>query len=394
MSKAFKRRSLVERLTLDGLTIAPAQVFGGIRLVPLIAEAHREDLRLSRRVYGDGAGQVALPDDLTYSAYIPHGLVATWGDDIGGVFGTRAMSPADRRCSEPPRWRSGHEATPLRRMARREKGNRLRFLPLHVALEGFLSLHFGGPDIAWSEYARGTLRDGLGHRTERSFGGRAIVGLEDALRVFERHDGQVGLLLFVADSLASAFVTPHPDDYAALRRTLVTDFYGELVYRYGLIATDNDLTVPPIDQGSVNSLDDLRAEVARVRADWAALHTRWTASLFDVPVRANGVYDFSPFSLQRFATGFDPKEVNHIGELIVDDRGRLQYLKTYRLSAAQCRRAYLLSRLAEADWNLADCAALLDCRHEELVSRLQNAGFGYLLHQHVLDAAVAWNRRR
>ena len=142
----------------------------------------------------------------------------------------------------------------------------------------------------------------------------------------------------------------------------------------------------------MNSLDDLRAEVARVRADWAALHTRWTASLFDVPVRANGVYDFSPFSLQRFATGFDPKEVNHIGELIVDDRGRLQYLKTYRLSAAQCRRAYLLSRLAEADWNLADCAALLDCRHEELVSRLQNAGVSAtFLHQHVLDAAVAWN---
>ena len=45
-----------------------------------------------------------------------------------------------------------------------------------------------------------------------------------------------------------------------------------------------------------------------------------------------------------------------MGEAIVRDNGRLEYLKTYRLSAAQTRRAYLLQLLAEADWHL-DTAA-------------------------------------
>ena len=397
MSKAFKPKSLVKRLTLEGLTLAPAQVFGGIRLVPLVRESHREDLRLSRRLYPEAAAearQVELAKGRVYSAYIPHALVATWGEEPGGVFGARAMSPAERRRAEGAAARERLPATVLKGMARREPDGRLRFLPMHVALEGFLTLHFGGPDIAWSEYARETFTSGLGQRREPVFSGRAIVGLEDALRVFERHERQVGVLMFVADALASAFVTPHPDDYAALHRTLLSDFYGDLVYRHGLIASDTGLSLPAIDGARVHDLDDLRAEVERVRADWAAFHAGLTGALFERPVTASGVHDFAPFSLQRFATGFDPTQSNHVGELIVDDQRRIQYLKSYHLSAAQCRRAYLLSRLAEAGWSLDDCAEALDCGRDELVLRLRNAGFGYLLHRHVLDAAIAWQRRR
>lgn len=55
--------------------------------------------------------------------------------------------------------------------------------------------------------------------------------------------------------------------------------------------------------------------------------------------------------------------------------------------------AYLLSQLAGHDWNLEQCAESLGCRKNELVLRLKNAGFGYLLHQHVLDAARAKERK-
>jgi hypothetical protein len=51
------------------------------------------------------------------------------------------------------------------------------------------------------------------------------------LRVFEIHEGQCGVLVFVADHLASAFVVPHPEDYRLLHRTLIEDFYGELIFQ-------------------------------------------------------------------------------------------------------------------------------------------------------------------
>lgn len=37
---------------------------------------------------------------------------------------------------------------PHHRLAKRRPGDRLRFLPLHLALEGYLALHFGGPPAA------------------------------------------------------------------------------------------------------------------------------------------------------------------------------------------------------------------------------------------------------
>jgi hypothetical protein len=50
---------------------------------------------------------------------------------------------------------------------------------------------------------------------------------------------------------------------------------------------------------------------------------------------------------------------NHIGETITDEEGRLAYLKTFRLSEAQCRRGHLLSKPAENGWNMRGTAAAL-----------------------------------
>ena len=110
-----------------------------------------------------------------------------------------------------------------RRMARRADKNRLRFLPLHLALEGYLALHFGGPDDRVGgvvTHARSTT--GSRPASRRRTPGATVSGLEDALRVFEIHPGQCGVLVYVADALAAAFVVPHPDDYRALHSTLCT----------------------------------------------------------------------------------------------------------------------------------------------------------------------------
>ena len=122
------------------------------------------------------------------------------------------------------------------------------------------------------------------------------------------------------------------------------------------------------------------------------MHEPMTKALFGVPIDAESVYQMVPFSMQRFMTDLDPKSENHIGEMIVDSEEEVQYFKSYRLSAAQCRRAFLLKCLAEHDWELEACAHQLNCKKKELILRMENAGFGYLLHQHVLDAAKAWER--
>ena len=71
-------------------------------------------------------------------------------------------------------------------------------------------------------------------RFESSFSGHYIPGLEDALRVFEIHETQVGVLVFVAEAFTSAFAVSTPEDYRTLHTSLLEDFYGELIYQYGL----------------------------------------------------------------------------------------------------------------------------------------------------------------
>ena len=393
MGSKKHHRTVLERICLNGLTLAPPQVLGGVRLVPLLRDDPSEDLRLTRRAYGEDVGVVSLERNIAYYSYVPHGLVATWTNDNSAVFGTQVQSkkhvkPKDGRVVD-----SFITARMMNRMVRREGKRQLRFLPLHLAMEGFLALHFGGPDIAWSEYSRSVSRTGLSPRVEPTVTGHHIVGLEDALRVFEMHEGQVGTLVFVADALASVFVVPHPDDYRALHKTLLVDFYGELLFYYGMYATENVVRPNSLDADSISSLSDLRSGLDRLRQDWSAFHACMVGGILQREVNADTVYRFGRFQLQRFLTELDPKAENHIGEVILSNDGTVEYLKTYRLSAAQCRRAYLLQLLSESQWSLEDCATGLNCSKHELVLRVENAGFGYLLHQHVIDAAKSHQRR-
>ncbi len=398
MKGAHKERRR-DHLDLRGLEPAPAQTWGSIRLVPLVRREVREDLRLALRSYGEDV-TIAMLDGRPggpghgYVSFVPHALVVSWSEDGSPVasFGA-SMRQAP---STPDGVTFGRHARIVHRMAKREVGpraapRRLRILPLHVAMEGFLSLCFGGPEIAWEEYSQRALRRGLSPRTETSIPGSAIVGMEDALRVFEIHEGQTGVMLFVADALAAVFVVPHPDDYRALHLSLLEDFFGELLYRYGLLYPD----VPParavLDDSRVRVLADLRVSVAQMRADWAEYARSLANGALGREVLVEDVYRLGPFSLERFTTSLDLGAENHIGERIVREDGVVEYMKTFRLSDAQARRAYLLSLLAAQDWSLQATSDKLGCEPAELVKRLENAGFGYLLAPGVLESA---RRRR
>ncbi len=241
-----------------------------------------------------------------------------------------------------------------------------------------------------------------------SFSGRCIAGLEDALRVFEIHPRQVGVLVFVAETLASAFVVPTPEDYRALHTSLLEDFYGELIYEYSLMFDTPWPMDVSVDESKINSLADLRSAIAQMRSDWAAdlrsaiaqMRSDWASfqgfmaeGLLQRQLHSQRVFTAGPFVLQRFITNLLPKEENHIGEAIVRENGELEYLKTYRLSSAQTRRVYLLSQLALYNWNLDATAKALGNSREEFVLRLETAGFGYLLNQQVRDAARKKSKR-
>ncbi|WP_406270534.1 hypothetical protein OH779_30710 [Actinacidiphila glaucinigra] len=378
-------------LDLTGLDTRPSQVWGAVRLVPLVRERPVEDLRLHPRILTDGPSAVRLGPRHAYVSYIPHAFVATWTGDgtPAAAYGTQLAEGAD----------DARPATGAlrvhRRTARREAKGRLRFLPLHLALEGYLALHFGGPSVAWEEWSQRALRRGLSPRAEEAYTGAEVRGLADALRVFEIHPGQCGVLLYVADALAAAFVVPHPDDYRALHPTLVQDLYGELVHHYATL-------MPPVQEfraripgTGIGSLAELRAAAAGQERAWAGFHdTTMAAALLEQPRTWRTVYRMGPFTLSRFLPEFRPGRENHIGEAVTDRRGRTVYLKTFRLSESQARRGHLLDRLAAHDWHLARTAAALGVDEAQLGRRLESAGFGSLLRQDVLDGHRARARTR
>ncbi|MEV6552776.1 hypothetical protein AB0M57_29325 [Streptomyces sp. NPDC051597] len=369
-------------LNLNGLTPRPSQVWNAVRLVPLVRDEPVRGLRLGAQLYGAGAGLVDLGARGTYTSYIPHGFVASWTEDgtPAAAYGTHLSADGNAAPAATMGLRFHH------RMARRQAKDRLRFLPLHLALEGYLALHFGGPSVAWEEWSQRALRQGLSPRVEEAYVGGEVRGLADALRVFEIHPGQCGVLLYVADAPAAAFVVPHPDDYRALHATLVQDLYGELIHHYATLMPPVGDFRARIPDARIRSLADLRTAVAEQERAWTHFHdTTMAVGLLESAYTWQTVYRMGGFTLSRFLPEFRPKQENYIGEAITDASGRIAYLKTFRLSETQVRRGHLLSVLAAHDWHLADAAVGLGIDEAQLGLRLESAGFGFLLRRDVLD---------
>lgn len=373
------------RIDLAGLTAGPSQVWGGIRLVPLLRERPVEGLRLHRELYGDALGVVDLDERHAYTSYIPHGFVADWSGDAdgtaqGAAYGTQLGATAPVHI-------------PVRRhhrLAKRLKGDahRLRFLPLHLALEGYLALHFGGPSVVWDEWSQQAVRRGLSPREEAAYAGADVRGLAEALRVFEIHPRQCGVMVYAADALAAAFVVPHPADYLALHLSLVQDLYGELVHQYAYYGAPVPEFTARINDaaGTVRTLSGLCAAARAQERAWTAAHdTIMARDLLECPYAFERVQRLGPFALYRFLPPFHRGQAEqHIGELITDHKGRTAYLKTFRLSENQIRRGHLLRRLADCDWHLGRTAEALGTSYRELVLRVERAGFGALLEAHAV----------
>lgn len=388
-SSPFTNHSNLPILNLQGLSLAPAQVLGSIRMVPLLRSHPQGDLRLFQRHYGEDLTTVKLnPQGLTYFAYVPYGLVLSWDENGAPVVAneTQVVHADGRRHKF-----GGASLRQMERMAKREGDNQLRFLPMHLAMEGFLGMFFSGPRFAWKDYSKHAFSQGLGCRIEFVCPGDVVQGLAEALRVFEMYPQQVGVLVFVAEAFASAFVVPTPEDYRALHYSLLSDFYGDLIAQY---SWQYDRTFLPehlqVKTEQIQDLGDLEAAIAQLRQDWADIHQTMANGIVGRSLQVRDVYTTKQFALQRFITDLDPSGhgENYIGERIIRTgasgldavtAGDLEYLKLYRLSDAQTQRVYLLSQLDQHDWHLDSTAASLGCDRPELIRRLERAGWGYLL---------------
>lgn len=374
------------RLSHHGLRAGAPQILGAVRLVPLLRPRAPGDLRIAARSYGDALGVVRLdgrPADAgrAYVSYVPHGLVvAHTADGSAATVGTSLGAGA-------PRCVRVHH-----RMVKREEGDdgttRFRMLPLHLAMEGYLALHSGGPDVLFAGYAKDVAARGLLPRVERSLRAAHLHGFAEAIRVFEIADDQVGVIAFVADALAAVHVVSHPDDYRALHRTLLQDFFGEILSTYAYFHRDVPLSSTPFSLDGAVSLGDVAEAVARYRVVLEEEAALLADGLFSRPVTTEKIRDLRPFTLERFVPVFDPAAECHVGERIVRDDGTLEYMKTFRLSQAQVRRGHLLEKLAEAGWCLDRAATLLRTTRADLERRIVGAGFGALLAPSAKRASV------
>lgn len=381
------------KLSFAGLTPMPSQVWGAVRLVPLVREAPREDLRLARRAFPEAThgrlhrARRGLPE-LQRFAWVPHSLVMRSTPE-GSEVARGAQLEAG--LGEAPR------GAALMTTPRLSRGHQLRILPLHLAMEGLLLLHYDGPEIAWPEYSRQVLRFGLSPRVEWSVTGWDLPDLSDALGLFELVEGQVGVLVFVGDALASAFVAPHPDDYRALHGSLIEDHFGEMLYWYGQHATPPELRVQ-LQDARVQDLTTLRAELERATRAHAEFQAWMASGLVDRELQSTQVHRAGPFTLHSFITALPEQapeaQEQHIGELMLREDGELAYLRTLRLSAAQVRRARLLEHLAAHEWRFLDALRAWQ-GGGRLDTAMKREGLGYLLNPVKVKAAVlAWRREQ
>lgn len=195
----------------------------------------------------------------------------------------------------------------------------------------------------------------------------------------------------LADALASVTVVSHADDYAAMHRSLLLDGYGELIWQYacrfGEQADHVQAAGPQRKPGKVKSSADLRDLATTLRADLAAHFETMGAGLFDREIQRKELYSMAGFKVEQFLTDLTLGAENHIGECIRRGDGTVEYLKTFRLSAAQVRRAHLLRSLHEHEWNIEETAKSLGTDWKSLMLRIEKVELGFLLRPEELARA-------
>lgn len=369
---------------LGGLRAAPAQVWGQVRLVPLVRDEPMPQLRLGLDRKDRGWTSADVPGGRYYS-YVPHSMVLSWG-----ARAEEAKVAWETSLGEGGQGRARAKGCPVHLkhgLYRRVSSSAVEFLPLHLAIEGFLSQLMKGPQIAWREYSPEAVRFGAGCVCMESISGHGIGGLAGALSRFEIHQGQCGVLIYVSGRLATAFIVSHPDDYRQMHHSLIHDAYAPLLVS-AWPTQEHELVFDALEWGEqpgqkVRDVATLSEVFERAYAKWSEQEEEFVDELFGHHLKAQRLYSAGPFELVRFISqaSWLGREA-HVGEAIVGEDGHLGYLKTYRLSAQQVQRLTLLRQLEACDWDIKRASELTQSMYPMgLKQKMRELGLGYLLRE-------------
>jgi hypothetical protein len=333
-------------------------------MIAVVRDSVKGDLRLASQSHALRRVRSSYRN-ATFTSYLPAAMVVHWNRD-----GT-AVATSDTHLGE-------HGSLAFGKLWKRTAPDQLAFLPNALAIEGFMVRHFKGPDVAWLDYKREVRRGSLGIRVEPSVPGWYLKGMEEALAIFEFAPNQVGTALFLDEELVGCFLTPHPEDYAQLHETLLSDHFADYLVHYGYLRYARQERLP-LSTDRIVDLQTLAAEFARAKAARSGQEVSRLAVLEGRELDRQTVYRMGDFSLERFVTRLSESD-NFAGEAIVRDDGTLEYLKLFRLSRGQTRRLHLLSTLARHSWSFEAAAPDLKLQTPEDVARsFVEADLGYLL---------------
>ncbi|MEP3891590.1 MAG: hypothetical protein ABJN69_14110 [Hellea sp.] len=380
---------VLEKLELKGLSVGAPQILGHIRIVPILRPSFKtkpSKLRMGIQNYDAPYGIVDTGDAYYASTYMPHGLIATWEDgNPVATYGASFTKTSSKNVNARQHQGRKHKSQIFTRMAKQVDKSALRLLPRHMAMEGFLSMYFKGPEIAWSEYSREVFKQGLSVRSETGLGREYFSGIDAALKTFEIHEAQVGAVLFIADVMADILVLSHPDDYKNLHKSLIADYFA-MEFQY--LREDSISQQGWVKLRGAKDLDDLELAVKELQTAWGESQAWMTQGLIDRDIKSTRIYSAHDFSLQSFITDYKASfDDNFIGEIITNKEGDVEYLKAFALSKAQTKRVFLLDLLAEHSWNIEAAARAAGQDYDAFVLRMEKAGFGYILRPHVIQDA-------
>lgn len=348
------------RLPITGLSVAPSQRFGALRLVPLVRDKPVEKLRLDR--VPPLEREPAVAGEKPVVVVVPHGVLAHWESGVPCFsIGTRVSvgSDLDRFPPLDLGW------------SPREDGTRVRFAPLALLQESLIVSSLGAPSARLVPFVK-TLRPELLRAT------RLDASAEEALRTFEPYDGQCGVLVYAADTLLAAVVLPHADDYALVHRAIVTDALGPWLKTYGASGPVRDFAAT-LDGRAVRTLDDLRTALNETRARWASPEVLYEGKLLPAAASATDVKTVAGFATARFTTPLLSGGGTFIGDAVYGRDRALASLVMLRLSAAQSRRMFFMQLVVMSQCNLKVLAGTLRAPIDETARRVKNNGCNYLI---------------
>jgi len=366
---------MINRLDLKGIEFGPSQVWENIRLVPLIRNEITSNLKMSKVEYDEAYSEVWTNDQKSYQSYIPFGLIASWGDSEAHLSTDSLVKKKQKKSAFDHHFR----------LVGKIDKNKVRILPFHLAMEAFLSTAFKRPEVRKKEFTNEFNRFGLQYRAELSWKSEWLNYVNQSLSIFEILENQCGVLIFISDSLASAFLLPNPEDYRYLHYTLLMDCYSDLMWHYSNVDYDVQKLKFSMNKEAIKDISSLRNAFNKANDELDKLNRVLASGLFERDLLTQEIYKLGKNRLCRFRTNFfEGKSEDHIGEMIMDSKGGVQYIKSYRLGIDQLKRGKLLQRLEENDWDISAAAKADELRKDQWLLNFVRAGLGDILNANTL----------